>query len=68
MIEKFGKFNENKENGKELISLSIKDIYDILAGSSFEEWHDKDFMDHIEGTEDCKSKDVIYEDIKNMFK
>jgi len=56
------------ENNEESFPTSANRIYNILSGGTFEEWWKKDFMDHIEGTDNAKSREDILADLKNMFK
>jgi hypothetical protein len=42
-------------------------IYNILCGAYFEDWHSVDFLAHVEGEKDAKTKEQILEDIKKMF-
>lgn len=41
-------------------------IYDMLGKQRFVDWYERDFVSHIEGGEDCKSKDEILADIKGL--
>lgn len=56
------------ENNEESFPSSTNRIYNILSGSTFEKWYNKDFMDHMEGTDNSKTREDILADIKNMFK
>ncbi len=56
------------ENNEQTFPLSPNRILNVMSGSMFEKWYDKDFIDYIEGTDGCKSRQEILEDIKNVFK
>lgn len=72
LLEVYSTFNEsvniNEHSGEDSFPTSGNRLYNILSGSRFEKWYDKDFVDHIEGTEKCKTKLDILDNIHDMFK
>jgi len=57
-----------EESNETTFPLSPNRIFNVLSGSTFEKWFEKDFADFIEGDEKAKDKAAILEDIKNLFK
>lgn len=56
------------ENNEATFPLSPNRILNVLSGSRFEKWYDIAFKNYVEEKDNCKSKEEILEDIKNMFK
>jgi len=46
---------------------NIKKVYNMLMTQTFADWHDGEFMDHVEGEENCKNKKEICEELKLML-
>ena len=42
-------------------------VYHMIMSQSFEDWHRKDFDDHLMNEKGCKSKKQILEDIKRLL-
>jgi len=45
----------------------IQKVYDMLMSQTFVDWCESDFMDYVEGEEECKTKKEIKEDIERML-
>jgi hypothetical protein len=43
-------------------------IYNVLLSAAFEEWNEEVFIPHVEGEENCKSKEGIVKDLEEMLK
>lgn len=48
--------------------VSIEQVYQMLFGQRFTEWHLTRFEAHICGDEDCPSKEEILVDLKGLLK
>ena len=45
----------------------VKQILLSLESEKFRRWYEGDFVDYIENNENCKSEELIIEDVKNIF-
>lgn len=42
-------------------------VYEMLTKQAFSDWYEKDFVDHLQGEDDAKSKKEILADLKKMI-
>lgn len=60
--------NKYLSEGKIKTKGTIGKILNMLEGSKFEKWYEKDFIDYISGDKNAKSREEILSDIKSMLK
>jgi hypothetical protein len=47
--------------------VTVKQVYQMLMGASFEKWYERAFMDHVEGEEGAKDEAAIITDLKGLL-
>ena len=52
---------------KEKEMSTVEKIYHMLMSQEFDDWFRGDFMDYVEGDQNAKPKDIIFDDISSML-